>query len=81
MCEALKDYGKAWGLTVEIGTGHYSDKFCPFSGGGDIYVFGRDGVAVIVNPDKEPIPTKGRGNKGSTSTEGAGNEGPAALGI
>ena len=34
MCEALKDYGKAWGLTVEIGTGHISDKFCPFSRGG-----------------------------------------------
>lgn len=26
MCEALKDYGKAWGLTVKIRTGHYSDK-------------------------------------------------------
>ena len=33
MCEALKGYGKAWGLTVEVGTGHFSDKFCPFSGG------------------------------------------------
>ena len=34
MCEALKGYGKGWGLTVEVGTGHFSDKFCPFSGGG-----------------------------------------------
>ena len=58
MCEALKDYGKAWGLTVKIRTGHYSDKFCLFLGGEDIYIFSRDSVAVIVNLTNSPSPPR-----------------------